>query len=169
MQSPLELHTRNVFDHVIQQWKMSGYCEKLQYNLAQMNKPVALDKIVGVACNSLAWGTDPNRRSMEQYALLLTLQSHLSPGRQCYIQDPAYSQADKEVLEPMGFTILDDPEAFLMMNESSIVISISANVPVKQIVADICRSWHDYLGHRVIFLTMVKRNGTLSSIRCNFS
>ncbi|KAF3025731.1 hypothetical protein E8E14_014335 [Neopestalotiopsis sp. 37M] len=104
-----------------------------------MSKGIMLDKVIGLACGSITLGQDPNRQSTEQHALLLTLQSHLPPGSQCYIQDPSYTQVDKDVLEPMGFTVLDDPEAFLVADESSILLSIGADVPVKQIVTDICR------------------------------
>jgi hypothetical protein len=39
----------------------------------------------------------------------------------------------------MGVRILEDPHGFLDVDNRSMVVSIAASVPVKQIVLDICR------------------------------
>jgi hypothetical protein len=57
----------------------------------------------------------------------------------CYAQDPDYTEIDKLVLKEHGITTLEDPRGFLEIESSTVVISICADVPVKQIVADIAR------------------------------
>jgi hypothetical protein len=57
----------------------------------------------------------------------------------CYAQDPAYTLIDELILHEAGFTVLDDPRAFLEVDEASIVIAISPDIPIKQIIADIAR------------------------------
>ncbi|KAL4734044.1 hypothetical protein BDV11DRAFT_213192 [Aspergillus similis] len=55
----------------------------------------------------------------------------------CYAQDPAYSEADWSLLRSIGIEPLDDPKGFLEIDEETLVFSVSPNVPVKQIVADV--------------------------------
>ncbi|KAL1957077.1 hypothetical protein VTO42DRAFT_6335 [Malbranchea cinnamomea] len=57
----------------------------------------------------------------------------------CYVQDPAYNDVDKTVLTGAGFTILQDPEAFLEIDDSTVLFSCAPNVPVRQIVAELAR------------------------------
>lgn len=82
---------------------------------------------------------------MIQHTLISALHSRLlqrgilSAESERYVQDPAYTQKDRDVLSPNGFTVLDDPQAFLLLDESSVLVSIGPDIPVKQIVADICR------------------------------
>lgn len=57
----------------------------------------------------------------------------------CYAQDPAYTKIDRLVLEGSGIGILDDPQAFLEADESTVVFSCAADLPVKQIISDLAR------------------------------
>jgi hypothetical protein len=57
----------------------------------------------------------------------------------CYAQDPAYTATDKSLLEQAGVTILNDPEAFLEVDESTVVLSVSPSVCVRQIISEIAR------------------------------
>ncbi|KAL5333903.1 hypothetical protein BJX70DRAFT_391855 [Aspergillus crustosus] len=55
----------------------------------------------------------------------------------CYAQDPAYTETDMTLLHKLGITPLDDPKGFLEIDDSTLVFSVSPNVPVKQVVADV--------------------------------
>ncbi|KAJ2969941.1 hypothetical protein NUW58_g9847 [Xylaria curta] len=133
------------FHEIEQKWKTSEYYDKLQAALATVKTPIVLDKVIGVALGPLIIRTLVNRRSIIQHALISAIESILlqrgvlsvSSGR--YVQDPVYTQRDRDVLCSAGFTILDDPQAFLTLDDSSILVSINPDIPVKQIVADICR------------------------------
>ena len=57
----------------------------------------------------------------------------------CYAQDPAYTETYKSVLEGSGITVLDDPKAFLEVDDSTVVISCAAELPVKQIISDLAQ------------------------------
>ncbi|KAL1842122.1 hypothetical protein VTJ49DRAFT_6001 [Mycothermus thermophilus] len=57
----------------------------------------------------------------------------------CIVQDPVYTPVDKQVLAEAGITVVDDPRAFLAVDEASVLVSINPDVPVRQIVADIAR------------------------------
>lgn len=52
------------------------------------------------------------------------------------MQDPAYNEVDKSVLGDRGMEFLDDPDGFLEVDEASIVVSFTADVPVKEIVLE---------------------------------
>ncbi|KAL4919049.1 hypothetical protein BDW62DRAFT_210001 [Aspergillus aurantiobrunneus] len=58
-------------------------------------------------------------------------------GIRCYAQDPAYNDVDKALLRSIGIEPLDDPKGFLEIDEYTLVFSVSPNVPVKQVVADV--------------------------------
>jgi hypothetical protein len=101
-------------------------------------------KIVAFALGSLRYnvvnGSLNVARPATQHAMVLGIASVLreTHGREikCYLQDPIYNSVDKEFLESKGFTILQDPKGFLEVDEETLVVSISPNVPVKQIIAD---------------------------------
>ena len=83
-------------------------------------------------------------RALTQHALLLELRkllSQLRRGREipCFVQHAAYEEADKQLLESLGVTVLENPDGFLEVDESTLVFSIAAAIPVKQVVADIAR------------------------------
>ncbi|KAI1178922.1 hypothetical protein F4777DRAFT_536182 [Nemania sp. FL0916] len=136
---------REVFRDKEQEWKMSEYYGQLQAALATVNTPLVLDKVIGVALGPPALGARAHHNSIIQHALLRALHSILShrgilaPSSQCYTQDPMQTEQDKDILRSEGFTVLADPEAFLMLDDSSVLLSICPDIPVKQIVADICR------------------------------
>lgn len=69
--------------------------------------------------------------------MLLTLREALNVP--CYAQDPAYSDVDKAVFKEFNIEVLEDPDALLEVDDSSIVYSKSPNIPVKEIVADIAQ------------------------------
>jgi hypothetical protein len=85
--------------------------------------------------------------SIAQHSLMLAVRDLLQAaaadaGRskvECYAQDPAYMEVDKRLLGEEGVTVLEDPRGFLEVDDTSVVISTSPNVPVRQIVADIAR------------------------------
>ncbi|WEW58642.1 hypothetical protein PRK78_004110 [Emydomyces testavorans] len=133
----------------VQAWEGSEQCRQLKSTLAAaITTPVKVTKIIGFACASVAvdyYNEHSDRRSPFQHALLLTIWNLLEkqsehPGTiACYAQDPAYREADKVTLNKLGITVLEDPEAFLEVDDSSVVFSCAPNVPVKQIIADIAR------------------------------
>ncbi|KAI0534025.1 hypothetical protein GGR58DRAFT_484392 [Xylaria digitata] len=133
------------FYEIERKWKMSEYYEQLQAALAAVKTPLVLDKVIGVALGPLIIGTRVHRRSIIQHALISVICSILlqhgvlSASSKHYVQDPIYTQREKDVLCLAGFTVLDDPQAFLMLDNSSVLVSIGPDILVKQIVADICR------------------------------
>lgn len=99
----------------------------------------------------MTWADSHFPRSMSQHALALLLRDFLAskypPGDdsegageiKCYAQDPIYTPVDEQVLREAGFTIVHDPEGFVKIDETSVVIAINPDIPVKQIIADIAR------------------------------
>jgi hypothetical protein len=101
-----------------------------------------IKKLVAFALSSMRAFSDVphDNRSLFQHALLMTLRDLLlentaqgDDGIKCYAQDPAYSEHDIAVLQSCGVTVVPDPEGFLEVDEETVVISISPNVPVKQV------------------------------------
>lgn len=88
---------------------------------------------------------------MAQHALALTMRDYLASGYatgahgkgtdgiKCYAQDPIYTPVDEQVLCEAGFTVVDDPRAFLEVDDTSLIIAMNPNIPVRQIIADIAR------------------------------
>lgn len=88
---------------------------------------------------------------MAQHTLTLTIRDFLISSYatgadgdgageiKCYAQDPIYTPVDEQVLREAGFTVVDDPRAFLEVDEASVIIAISPDIPVRQIIADIAR------------------------------
>jgi hypothetical protein len=94
----------------------------------------------------MTWADDHYMRSMAQHILALTIRDVLATRYttgahviKCYAQDPIYTPVDTRVLSEAGFTVVDDPRAFLEVDEASVIIAIDPDIPVRQIIADIAR------------------------------
>lgn len=62
-------------------------------------------------------------------------------GIKAYCQDPIYTATDRELLDRLDVDVLDDPDAILEIDRSTIVLSICPSIAVKQIVADDQEFW----------------------------
>jgi hypothetical protein len=89
-------------------------------------------KVIGFACRSL-WSED-NRTSLFQHAAVYAIAQALNIKGYC--QDPDYLTEDKKLLDKLDISVLENPDGFLEVDESSIVLSIFPAAPVKQIIAD---------------------------------
>lgn len=82
-------------------------------------------------------------RAAYQHALMSTLKATFQHSAEkwkgSYAQDPAYSDTDVAVLAQHGIEVVDDPEGFLQVDDESAVISISPDIPVKQVVCDLAK------------------------------
>ncbi len=94
----------------------------------------------------MAFKDDFDRVNAGQHALALSLCDLISSQQDvsgdivtCYAQDPAYTDVDRSVLSQAGFIVLEDPRGFLELDDTSIVISFGADIPVHDIIADIAR------------------------------
>ncbi|KAK2802782.1 hypothetical protein FQN51_004310 [Onygenales sp. PD_10] len=125
-------------------WEASEPCRELRSILASAQIPSGVSKIVAFACGTLSAGWEDSRRAT-QHAALLTIRDALQKNPEnpddikCYAQDPVYNDADKAVIEGAGISVLDDPCGFTEVDDASIVLSISPNIPVRQIISDIAR------------------------------
>lgn len=135
-----------------QAWKTSESCKQLRAILLSKECVTNIRKVIGFALGSIAsndgsdFFTFLSTVSAFQHSLILTLRDILceKQGKSCeeilcYVQDPIYTDIDKGTLEASGINILDDPEAFLQVDDATIVVSCGPDVPVKQIVSDLAR------------------------------
>lgn len=141
------------FQDSVQEWKESQACKKLQSFLSASAKNHEINKTFGFALGGISrkWlekdgslRTRDLRRSASQHGLLLTLKEWLQERDgieevPCCAQDPCYNSMDKQILGEAGIELIDDPRAWLEVDEQSMMISVAPNVPVKEIIADIAR------------------------------
>ncbi|KAI1806825.1 hypothetical protein F4811DRAFT_568249 [Daldinia bambusicola] len=156
-----------MFDDVRLQWETSEQCAQLKQLLKSKKAQLTnVKKIVAFALGTLATDSRVSRPSMVQHALILSLQQLLpktkeadnkisrmfqnvknslsrsktfEPPFPCFAQDPAYLSRDKRLLTEAGITVLEDPRAFLEVDDTCLVVSVDPNIPVRQIIADIAR------------------------------
>jgi hypothetical protein len=140
------------FEQAKRSLEASQHFARLKSALTSVAVPPGIDKIIALGCSTMTWADhDTAMRPMAQHILALTvrdlLASRYATGRQgegvreikCYAQDPIYTPVDEQVLGEAGFTVVDDPRAFLEVDGSSVVIAIAPDIPIRQIVADIAR------------------------------
>lgn len=127
-------------------WEASERCKQLRSIFISIKTLCGIRKIVGFGCAPMAYSCQEQntRRAAFQHALILTLWDILgkkaNPNQiRCFVQDPAYTEIDKSVLEGYGITVLDDPKGFLEVDDSAAVISCAPDVPVKQIISDLAQ------------------------------
>lgn len=133
----------------------SDHCKELRSML--LAKPTrTVTKIIAFACGGMAFNDEEPHaaRSAYQHALILTLRDVLtelqtpSDPIKCYAQDPVYCEVDRRVLGSCGICTLEHPQGFLEVDDSTAVLSFAANIPVRQVVAEIARPammiWDEY-------------------------
>ncbi|PYI01573.1 hypothetical protein BO78DRAFT_378764 [Aspergillus sclerotiicarbonarius CBS 121057] len=138
--------SRAVLQQSIRTWEESETWSHLKKTLIPILSRHHVNKIVGFSCFSLSWPQEESEdiRSGIQHALLLTVRSLLERTTAehnvpCYVQDPAYNDVDKEVLQEQGMQFVNDPQGFLEVDESSVVFSCASNIAVKEIVTELAR------------------------------
>ncbi|CAI6096278.1 unnamed protein product [Clonostachys chloroleuca] len=140
-----------------QNWLNSSLCKELSEIIGStVDKSRAVTRIVCFGLGSLARSIeDPIRMADDglpihgpgtQHAAALTLSTILGErlGREplpVMVQDPAYSEADKKILEEVGIEVIGGfgSLGFTHVDEETIVFSCHPNIPVRQIVADIAK------------------------------
>jgi len=102
-------------------------------------------KIVGFACDEFE-ERHYAYTSMEQMGFLLALSRYLDRYRRipqiaCFVQDNRFSESVgwTEALAQLRVTVVNEPQAFLELDESTAVIAFNPTAPVRQITADLTR------------------------------
>lgn len=134
----------DLFEKSQRAWRESDSYTKLVAILNSSAAAHEINKVVAVSLGSLVYPINRDSRDSSpfQHAMLLTLREWViqrSAGSPCYTQDPVYTEVDHAILAEHGAEVIEDPRAWLEMDEQSIVVSISSNVPVREMVADLTR------------------------------
>ncbi|KAK4102442.1 hypothetical protein N658DRAFT_523031 [Parathielavia hyrcaniae] len=158
-----EAEVRDNFTAGIQSWEESEDGKRLRSQLSERSDSLLkVTKIVAFACCTMAGRNGVARQHVtHQHTLILTLRDILSsssrrcsssssndqqqkqgqqqPEIKCFAQDPNYTEADQAVLQEAGIAVLGDPRGFLEVDDETVVLSFSPNIPVRQIITDIAR------------------------------
>ncbi|KAI0429362.1 hypothetical protein F5Y09DRAFT_342795 [Xylaria sp. FL1042] len=139
------------------EWKTTTAYWEMQAKVRAYPPFARVRKLVGIALGGLVHRycvLEPEveeevmvERSVDQYAFISTLQDLIAEllgidprvGPKCIVQDPALSEIDAAALVQLGMQVLDDPDGFLELDETSFLVTVAPCIPVKQIVADIAR------------------------------
>ena len=129
------------FDNFLKHWETTEACHQLALLLDTTMPPIT--KIVAFACSNMSSEEGLDSRSASQHALILSLRRLLQTRTirpiECFAQDPIYTSSDKDVLAEHNIKVLNDPRGFLHVDDSSVVLSVSPNMQVRQIITDIAR------------------------------
>ena len=125
-------------------WEESGSCKRLLSAIKSMPSSTKVGKVVAFACGSLQRDAESLfPRASFQHALALTLRNAFKQNNlenvACYAQDPEYNEIDNIILGEFGIKVLDDPDGFLAIDDSSIILSFALEAPIKQIIADLAK------------------------------
>ncbi|KAK2810744.1 hypothetical protein FQN50_002787 [Emmonsiellopsis sp. PD_5] len=140
-QLPLDKVKQNFKDARIQ---LEGLLrKKLSSALYDRHIPSGINQIVALACGSMSYDTLPGP-SAYQNALICALRTILqediyrnSGDIKCYSQDPGFTETDKSVLGHSRIDVLNNPEGFVKVNNSTALLSFSPDISVKEIIRDI--------------------------------
>lgn len=128
-------------------WENTAQCQALR-EILMSRKDISISRIVGLALGSFATVYPSLQdRSAFQHALLLTLRDIYCNSMQniaqqyipCFAQDPVCNIVDITAAEEAGIKIVQDPDGFLEIDDSTVVFSCAPDTPVRQIVLDLAR------------------------------
>lgn len=133
------------------EWMKSPACRRLESILSSSAMDHKIDKVVGLALGTMSdqrfnddggLDTESGWWAASQHALLLTMKNWLQERDHrekvdCYTQDPLL--VDKHILDKVGVEVIEDPRGWLEVDEYSMVVSVSPNVPTRETITDIAR------------------------------
>lgn len=134
----------NFFEVSIRSWEESAMFKQLKAALTSATK-YTINKVIAFACGPLSLEDQFSiaSHSAFQHALLLTVRNWLMGGNQsnigCCAQDPVYTDIDKAILDQHNIEVLEDPQAWLEVDDSSVVFACAPDIPLKEIVADLAQ------------------------------
>ncbi|CAI7638186.1 unnamed protein product [Penicillium glandicola] len=131
--------------NTLKYWRKTSEWEKLK-SLLKLVVTHDITKIVGIASGSMEFGPDDEDctyRSAVQHSLLITIKESLEENSEtktpCYVQDPRYTAVDEWALAQHGCEVLEDPKAFLEIDDDCILFSCCPALPLKEITVDFAR------------------------------
>lgn len=100
----------------------------------------SVDNVVLLGLGSLQSSRREGRRSSAtQLAALQTIIQTLGGDMKLVAQDPQFTDLDKEFLTSLGYTVVEDPEAFKSIEEGSMVYAIHCYARVYKAVSEVPR------------------------------
>lgn len=127
------------FEYWKKQWEQSAACEELKKLLAEGESRRKIGNVVFLGMGSLQNSRREGRRaSAAQLAALQTLETIFSGGTKLpvILQDPQFTDLDKEFLASLGYAVADDPEAFKLITEDTLVYAIHCYANVYKAVSE---------------------------------
>lgn len=123
-------------------WLESDTRDKLEDHIRTTSLPI-IRKIVCFGLGSFSLDYKRDTAIHIQHAAIATmaeaLQQKEGTAIKCFVQDPAYTDADKELLRELGLTVLADPKGFLEIDKDTLVFDCGCLYALDDIVADLCR------------------------------
>lgn len=169
---------QTAFETGRREWETSDDCSRLCCAVEGAPTLAGINKIVAFACSSMCYpSVESQKRSITQHAAILTFRDLMHSKKptgsdtdiQCFAQDPDYTDTDKRFLQRAGITVLDDPRGFCGVGDKRIVLSVSPDVPVRQVVIDITRPaimiWDRVLGEQDMFAYWADRLRSIYSFQ----
>lgn len=137
--TPEEL--KQEFEYWKKQWEGSSACAELKSLLVegeQKGERRKTQNAVFLGMGSLQNSRREGRRaSATQLAALQMITDVLgTKGMKVVLQDPQFTELDKEFLGGMGYKVVDDPDAFRRITEDSLVYAIHCYVDVYKAISE---------------------------------
>jgi hypothetical protein len=153
------------------EWEASALHHQLIAFLEKHITPAAkrIDKIIcfGLGCFRIKADLRWLRRSYTQHLAAVTIRDVLARKQGgvaplMYAQDPGYCDDGIAYLKRhLDIQVLKDPEGFRVLDSNTFVVTVSPNVPVRQIVVDLT---HDAGGPAGILCDAIRNDGLDESI-----
>ena len=129
------------FEHWKKQWEGNPACTELKSLLVEgveKGERRKLRDVVFLGMGSLqSSGREGRRASATQLAAMQTFIDVLgAKGMEVVLQDPQFTELDKEFLGGMGYKVVDDPDAFRKITEASLVYAIHCYVDVYKAISE---------------------------------
>ncbi|RAK81961.1 uncharacterized protein BO72DRAFT_523854 [Aspergillus fijiensis CBS 313.89] len=139
---PVEVPSRLLRSAVFA-WEPSATWAAIREVLVAAREKHTITTFVGFACGPM-FGESPSATQHALVWMIIRLFRRDGKGESdeplaCSLQDPIYDAQEKRLLNLLKMTVVEDPQAFLDVEDSSIVFTCNSDVPVKEIVLDIAR------------------------------
>ncbi|KAH8745944.1 hypothetical protein BGZ57DRAFT_773060 [Hyaloscypha finlandica] len=133
--SPEELQAK--YSRIDDTWKGKPAFSDLTSLFGDANVRQKIKKIVCFGLGTMQQPHDMSARSFLQHAIIKSIADALGGNVPIFLQDPAYTGNDTNLVSGLGMTVVNDPKGFLQVDTQTLVVAVAPDIPLRQIIADL--------------------------------
>jgi hypothetical protein len=139
-------------------WKGKPAFSDLTSLFGDANVKQKIKKIVCFGLGTMEMPGEMSANNFLQHAIIKSIADALGGNVPVFLQDPAYTGNDTNLVSGLGMTVVNDPKGFLQVDTQTLVVAVHPDIPLRQVIADLAEPaamiWKDVVPPEEEAITM---------------